>query len=1004
MKYIFRYTFFYLVVFIINPAYGFGEEKKTNHSLGLFGITKNVTADSSDRELAERYAPILRPSSRGDNNLGVDLRENDSGFSYTDYIPINVNDITSNPERLPNFVLTRETLFGIHRPAGSYPLLIDSTDLLNDIIGDLAFKDSTNYLDFSPIWGGGEWNKKDGEVGYKSLILNPTVYYKIFENKGHDYLKAVQYWFFYFYNDWSKDHPGDWETITVFLDSNESPKEVIFSTHYEANKYSWKNIHTYLNTTHPYVYVSNGGHGSYNHSGNTPYIKVGYTDNHKGDLIDEFLYPRVSSIKELVNEKYRYALEELEKDSWIGFEGRWGDSDSAPPGPRFRKDMPTDSNFAIDWINEVGSNNPPKKPNCELRTDTYIYGNDDYSGPWEWASGYALNGEEIAPDIKANNSDETITLKTGDMLSVSISLINAGSGFCVDVDGVDWWVAGLAPPDWYYFDASTMFWLYASSYPTDLSATHQGQLFNLSSFEVLNISGLPVGMYNFFFAIDTNMNGSLDFDKLYFDSVGVKIIEDSPANISPTANIINPSTSNTYPSGDNITFRGTGTDTEDGALSGSSLVWTSSVDGQIGTGTFFTYSNLSTGTHTITLTATDSEGAVGSDSVSVSITVVPISVFHTLTVNKNGTGTGMVLSLDGGINCGIDCTEDYVEGMEVTLSTTQDADSAFAGWLGGGCGGTGDCIITMGSDIEVTATFNKIIWSTFNLPDTGQWQDSTPIFGEDSDYTINPPSYTDNGNGTVTDNVTGLIWQQKDDNVKRIWNDGVSYCDNLSLAGYSDWRLPEIKELTNIVNYGKHNPAIDEMYFPNTISDSIGCYWSFTPLVDELKTVWCVEFFSGTVGSPGGTPPSSAYVRCVRRGEIIPSFTDNGNGTVTDNVTGLMWQQEDDDTTREWEDAITYCESLSLAGHTNWRLPNIKELKSIVDYNKIVPAINTTYFPNTNYGYPPFTFYWSSSTFVFPPFNTMAWFVMFGGGTVVPYTDSDDKSSPAYVRCLRGGQ
>jgi len=57
----------------------------------------------------------------------------------------------------------------------------------------------------------------------------------------------------------------------------------------------------------------------------------------------------------------------------------------------------------------------------------------------------------------------------------------------------------------------------------------------------------------------------------------------------------------------------------------------------------------------------------------------------------------------------------------------------------------------------------------FKLPDTGQTQSFTSTFGEDSDYTINPPSYTDNGDGTITDNVTGLIWQKEDDNTTRIW-------------------------------------------------------------------------------------------------------------------------------------------------------------------------------------------------------------------------------------------
>lgn len=88
-------------------------------------------------------------------------------------------------------------------------------------------------------------------------------------------------------------------------------------------------------------------------------------------------------------------------------------------------------------------------------------------------------------------------------------------------------------------------------------------------------------------------------------------------NTPPTATITSPTDGSSYTQSDAISFSGTGADAEDGALTGSSLVWTSSIDGQIGTGGSFQRSDLSAGTHTITLTATDSEGATGSDSVSI---------------------------------------------------------------------------------------------------------------------------------------------------------------------------------------------------------------------------------------------------------------------------------------------------------------------------------------------------------------------------------------------------
>jgi hypothetical protein len=125
-------------------------------------------------------------------------------------------------------------------------------------------------------------------------------------------------------------------------------------------------------------------------------------------------------------------------------------------------------------------------------------------------------------------------------------------------------------------------------------------------------------------------------------------------------------------------------------------------------------------------------------------------------------------------------------------------------------------------------------------------------------------------------------------------------------------------------------------------------------------------------------------------------------GTVTDNTTNLMWQQCSDGqsgasctgtaVTVTWNNAITYCESLSLGGFSDWRLPNIKELLSIVDMTlATAAAINATYFPNT-----PSSNYWSSTSYA--PDTTSAWLVVFYDGTTL----SSNKTNPLYVRCVRG--
>ncbi|MEK6545569.1 MAG: DUF1566 domain-containing protein, partial [Nitrospinota bacterium] len=130
-----------------------------------------------------------------------------------------------------------------------------------------------------------------------------------------------------------------------------------------------------------------------------------------------------------------------------------------------------------------------------------------------------------------------------------------------------------------------------------------------------------------------------------------------------------------------------------------------------------------------------------------------------------------------------------------------------------------------------TSTTSKS--AMLKLPDTGQTGDYTTTFGEDSDYTINPPSYTDNGNGTITDNVTGLTWQKEDDNIERAWDNANTYCDDLTLGGYSDWRLPSDMELMSIVNYGIYNPAINTTYFPDTNSSF---YWLSDTIASDSST------------------------------------------------------------------------------------------------------------------------------------------------------------------------
>jgi hypothetical protein len=288
-----------------------------------------------------------------------------------------------------------------------------------------------------------------------------------------------------------------------------------------------------------------------------------------------------------------------------------------------------------------------------------------------------------------------------------------------------------------------------------------------------------------------------------------------------------------------------------------------------------------------------------------------------------------------------------------------------------------------GNAIAIQYTQSTGFHTIYTLPDTGQTDNYTNTFGEDSDYTINPPSFTNNDDGTVTDNNTNLMWQSQDDGSSRSWSEAESNCSNLTLADYSDWRLPETEELQTIVDYGPISTAIDTSYFSST---SRAYYWSNTDVVSSTRA-WIVSFDAGTVDN---SEKSDNYKsRCVRGNSKTPSFFDNDNGTVTDKKTGMVWQKEDDGTDRTWESSLIYCEGLVLGGKSDWRLPNIKELGFIVN-RKTNPAVYTTYFPENTLAY------WSSTTFAEE--TSRSFITSFGWGQI---NYSPLKTDSHYARCVR---
>ncbi len=286
------------------------------------------------------------------------------------------------------------------------------------------------------------------------------------------------------------------------------------------------------------------------------------------------------------------------------------------------------------------------------------------------------------------------------------------------------------------------------------------------------------------------------------------------------------------------------------------------------------------------------------------------------------------------------------------------------------------------------------------------------FYGQDAQYTGRTPNYTDNGDGTVTDNVTGLIWQQSPDtngdgevdaNDKLSYDDAVAGASTLNLGGFSDWRLPTIKELYSLIDFSGIDPSgyegtdtsglipfIDTTYFDFAYGDtsageriidaqyaSCNLYVSSTAN-DGGRTLFGVNFADGRIKGYGLSlfgSDKTFFVIYVRNNASYGknNFTDNGDSTITDDATGLMWSQNDSSSGLNWEESLAWValkNNENYLGYSDWRLPNVKELQSIVDYSRspdttgsaaIDAVFNATSVTNEA-GQTDYPYYWSSTT------------------------------------------
>jgi len=302
----------------------------------------------------------------------------------------------------------------------------------------------------------------------------------------------------------------------------------------------------------------------------------------------------------------------------------------------------------------------------------------------------------------------------------------------------------------------------------------------------------------------------------------------------------------------------------------------------------------------------------------------------------------------------------------------------------------------------------------------------------------------------VQDNVTGLVWEMKnnmdftpdysnpnDADNTYTWcdtnpetnggyegtcgdqdtQDFIEKLNSSNFGGYNDWRMPTSKELASLMDNSQIKALIDPLFAATTQTTPIRVlpggsilipnlyYWSSTTRVANIAAAWTFTFsdislLSFSIYEKTNYKLQSYYVRAVRGGQTLSTnrFVINTD-TIIDTATCLQWQKATIGP-MIWHDALAASEGLILEGYTDWRLPNINELRSLVDDSTQNPAIESDAFPDTQpSGYwSSTTNYWSSTTDVTN--QSPVWIVDFNNGDNLHL----DNSSNSYVRAVRGTQ
>ncbi len=306
---------------------------------------------------------------------------------------------------------------------------------------------------------------------------------------------------------------------------------------------------------------------------------------------------------------------------------------------------------------------------------------------------------------------------------------------------------------------------------------------------------------------------------------------------------------------------------------------------------------------------------------------------------------------------------------------------------------------------------------TISLPRTGQTLSYAT--GDDGDLQEGvawpAPRFADNGDGTQTDMLTGLIWAKDAGNPTAVtcaggrtnWQGALDYvaCLNTNTyLGFNDWRLPNIVEMESLFNDGAANSVswLTGQGFDNVQT----YYWSSTTYAGSVDHAWTVVLWSAPQVSLFDPKTVATYYSWPVRGTAAPpvqlrqtgqtvSYAAGDDGRLevgvaspgtrfaadttgrclTDALTGLTWIRDPLSTLRTWPEAIDYANRLNLCGYTDWRLPNRQELRSLVNYGE---PRTVTYLNAQGFGGLKSRQYWTSTTDAYD--SGRAWSIDLGSG------------------------